>query len=73
MARDAVAAMTAVPAEAASRPSNTFRAVIDAHACAQPRAPFLIAPEPAIELDYATLRSQCNAFGALLEQRGSAG
>jgi long-chain acyl-CoA synthetase len=72
MARDAVAAMTAVPAEAASRPSNTFRAVIDAHACAQPRAPFLIAPEPAIELDYATLRSQCNAFGALLEQRGIA-
>jgi long-chain acyl-CoA synthetase len=49
---------------------NTFRDVIDAHADGQPRAPFLIAPEPALAIDYATLRDRCRAFAAFLAERG---
>ena len=48
----------------------TFRSVIDAHAAAQPRAPFLIAPEPGVEIDYATLRDSCVAFAGWLDARG---
>ena len=51
-------------------PPGTFRDVIDAHAAAQPRAPFLIAPEPALEIDYATLQGNCRALAALLGERG---
>jgi sulfoacetate-CoA ligase len=47
----------------------TFRDVIDAHAAAQPGAPFLVAPEPSRVLDYATLRGSCRAFAALLDDR----
>ena len=50
----------------------TFREVIDAHAASQPGAPFLIAPEAALEIDYATLRADCRAFSALLAARGVA-
>ena len=49
---------------------KTFRDVIDRHALAQPQAAFLIAPEPALEVDYATLRRNCIAFSAALERRG---
>ena len=48
----------------------TFRDVIDAHAAARPRAPFLIAPEPALEIDYATLQRDCRRFAALLAAHG---
>ncbi|MDQ2916993.1 MAG: AMP-binding protein [Pseudomonadota bacterium] len=54
----------------AEGPPVTFRDVIDAHAASQPDAPFLIAPEPALEIDYATLRRNCRAFAALLAERG---
>jgi acyl-CoA synthetase (AMP-forming)/AMP-acid ligase II len=47
----------------------TFRELIDAHAASQPDAPFLIAPEPAIEIDYAKLQRDCRAFAAALHQR----
>ncbi|MEO8536187.1 MAG: AMP-binding protein [Betaproteobacteria bacterium] len=57
---------------AADAPRATFRDVIDDHARSQPRAPFLIAPEPGIVTDYATLQANCNAFGCLLESRGMA-
>jgi acyl-CoA synthetase (AMP-forming)/AMP-acid ligase II len=50
-------------------PPATFRDVIDAHAAAQPGASFLVAPEAAIEIDYATLRASCCAFSALLAAR----
>jgi long-chain acyl-CoA synthetase len=46
---------------------DTFRAVIDGHASAQPNAPFLIAPEPGLEIDYATLRATCRGFASLLD------
>jgi len=46
---------------------DTFRAVIDAHASSQPHASFLIAPEPGLETDYATLRASCRAFTSLLD------
>jgi long-chain acyl-CoA synthetase len=52
--------------------ARTFRDVIDAHARSQPGAPFLIAPEPGVEIDYARLRAGCNAFAALLDSRGIA-
>jgi long-chain acyl-CoA synthetase len=48
----------------------TFRDVIDAHAARNPHAPFLIAPEPARELDYGTLRATCQAFSRMLGARG---
>ena len=54
------------------RPPATFREVIDAHAGSQPRAPFLLAPEPGLEFDYATLRANCRALSALLAARGVA-
>ncbi len=57
-------------ANAVLLPMNTFRDVIDAHADRQPLAPFLIAPESAAEIDYATLRADCRALGALLADRG---
>ena len=50
---------------------DTFRAVIDGHASAQPTEPFLIAPEPGIEIDYATLRANCIAFAGLLRGQAS--
>jgi long-chain acyl-CoA synthetase len=53
-----------------ARSTLTFRSVIDAHAAAQPRAPFLIAPEPGVEIDYATLRASCVGFAAWLDARG---
>jgi long-chain acyl-CoA synthetase len=46
---------------------DTFRAVVDAHASSQPRASFLVAPEPGREIDYATLRANCAAFASLLD------
>jgi acyl-CoA synthetase (AMP-forming)/AMP-acid ligase II len=54
------------------RPPATFREAIDAHAGSQPRAPFLIAPEPGIEIDYATLRANCRALSAMLASSGVA-
>jgi long-subunit acyl-CoA synthetase (AMP-forming) len=57
-----------VPESAAA--ARTFRDVIDAHAAAQPRAVFLMAPEPALEIDYATLQRNCRSFAALLDHRG---
>jgi long-chain acyl-CoA synthetase len=51
---------------------DTFRDVIDAHAQRQPRAPFLLAPEPALALDYQTLRQTCRAFESMLAARGIA-
>jgi long-chain acyl-CoA synthetase len=51
---------------------ETFRDVVDAHAQRQPRAPFLLAPEPALAIDYATLRYTCRAFGSMLVARGIA-
>ena len=53
-------------------PPATFREVIDAHADSQTRAPFLIAPEPGLEIDYATLRANCRALSAMLAARGVA-
>ena len=50
----------------------TFRTVIDVHAAAQPRAPFLIAPEPRREIDYAALRAQCLSLAAWLAAQGIA-
>ena len=49
---------------------DTFRAVIDGHASTQPTEPFLIAPEPGIAIDYATLRANCVAFAGLLRGQG---
>ena len=49
---------------------NTFRDVIDAHAQSQLGAQFLIAPEPALAIDYAGLRRTCTALAASLEGRG---
>jgi long-chain acyl-CoA synthetase len=49
---------------------NTFREVIDAHAVAQPRASFLVAPEASREIDYAMLRAECRGLSMLLAQRG---
>ena len=51
---------------------DTFRAVIDGHASTQPTEPFLIAPEPGIAIDYATLRANCVAFAGLLRGQGIA-
>ncbi|HKP65982.1 MAG TPA: AMP-binding protein [Casimicrobiaceae bacterium] len=51
---------------------DTFRAVIDGHASTQPSAPFLLAPEPGIDINYATLRNNCVAFAALLDGLGIA-
>ena len=48
----------------------TFRDVIDAHAASRPHAPFLLAPEPVLGIDYATLRAKCRAFSASLAKRG---
>ncbi|HEY3532706.1 MAG TPA: class I adenylate-forming enzyme family protein, partial [Casimicrobiaceae bacterium] len=48
----------------------TFRDVVDAHAGEQPRAPFLIAPEPARTIDYEALRKSCRAFSSSLAMRG---
>jgi long-chain acyl-CoA synthetase len=50
----------------------TFRDVIDRHAAEQPRAPFLIAPEPALTIDYETLQRDCRAFAASLAAHGVA-
>jgi len=47
-----------------------FRDVVDAHAKERPRAPFLIAPEPALTIDYETLRQNCRAFASSLATRG---
>ena len=52
--------------------TSTFREVIDRHAVAQPGAVFLLSPEAAVEIDYATLQATCVAFAALLESRGVA-
>ncbi|MGE5169364.1 MAG: AMP-binding protein [Rudaea sp.] len=51
-------------------PDATFRDVIDAHAARNPRAPFLIAPEPGRAIDYGTLRAICRAFSRMLVARG---
>jgi long-chain acyl-CoA synthetase len=48
----------------------TFRDVIDAHAARDPHAPFLIAPEPAREIDYQALRVTCRALSRMLVARG---
>jgi len=48
----------------------TFRDVIDAHAATRPRAPFLIAPEPGLAIDYETLQRNCRAFASSLAARG---
>ena len=74
--------MTAVDAAADGTPpgagadmatlTDTFRAVIDGHASTQPAAAFLIAPEPAITIDYAMLRTNCIAFAGLLRAQGIA-
>jgi long-chain acyl-CoA synthetase len=50
--------------------ATTFRAVIDALADAQPRSPFLLAPEPDLVIDYAGLRDTCRAVGAFLAAQG---
>jgi acyl-CoA synthetase (AMP-forming)/AMP-acid ligase II len=49
---------------------DTFRTVIDGHASSRPHAPFLIAPEPCLAIDYATLRTNCRAFANLLGAAG---
>ena len=49
---------------------ETFRDVIDAHAQRQPRAPLLLAPEPALAIDYETLQKSCRAFESTLGARG---
>jgi len=51
---------------------ETFREVIDAHAQRHPRAAFLLAPEPALAIDYATLRQTSRAFAAMVAARGVA-
>jgi acyl-CoA synthetase (AMP-forming)/AMP-acid ligase II len=51
---------------------GTFRDVIDAHAAARPRAPFLIAPETAVTLDYEALQRACRAFASSLAARAIA-
>ena len=51
---------------------ETFRDVIDVHAQRQPRAPFLLAPEPGLAFDYATLQQSCRAFESMLAARGIA-
>jgi long-chain acyl-CoA synthetase len=56
--------------DAGTAAAATFRTVIDAHAVAQPRAPFLIAPEPQFEIDYATLRARCASLAAWLAGKG---
>ena len=48
----------------------TFRDAIDAHAAQRPRAPFLIAPEPARTIDYEALRHACRALASSLAVRG---
>lgn len=48
----------------------TFRELIDQHAKTRPDAPFLVAPEPALEIDYATLAGHCRALAAALVDRG---
>ena len=49
---------------------QTFRDVIDAQAAAQPAAPFVFAPEPRIELDYANLRDRARGLSGLLRAQG---
>ena len=51
---------------------TTFRDVIDAHARAQPDAPFLIAPEPGVTLTYADLARTSRAFAATMVANGVA-
>ena len=53
-------------------PPATFRDVVDAHASEQPRAPFLIAPEPDLTIDYEALRQNCRAFASSLATRNIA-
>ena len=48
----------------------TFRGVIDAQAAAQPTAPFVFAPEPQVELDYASLRARARALAGVLQAQG---
>ena len=54
----------------AATPPATLRDVIDAQAAAQPGASFLCAPEPGLEIDYATLQRNCRALAASLAARG---
>ena len=54
----------------AATPPATLRDVIDAQAAAQPSASFLCAPEPGLEIDYATLQRNCRALAASLAARG---
>ncbi len=49
---------------------QTFRDVIDAQTAAQPGAPFVFAPEPLIELDYANMRDRARALAGMLRARG---
>jgi long-chain acyl-CoA synthetase len=51
-------------------PPATLRDVIDAHAATQPRATFICAPEPGLEIDYATLQRSCRALAASLDAAG---
>jgi len=51
-------------------PPATLRDVIDAHAATQPRATFICAPEPGLEIDYATLQQSCRALAASLDAAG---
>ncbi|HZI82269.1 MAG TPA: AMP-binding protein, partial [Casimicrobiaceae bacterium] len=45
---------------------QTFRQVVEQHADEQPRATFLLAPEPGVAVTYAELRRTTRRFGALL-------
>jgi long-chain acyl-CoA synthetase len=51
-------------------PPATLRDVIDAHAATQPRATFICAPEPGLEIDYASLQRSCRALAASLDAAG---
>ena len=51
---------------------DTFRGVIDAHAASQPRAPFLIAPEPGLTISYRALRDAARRLDAGLARDGIA-
>jgi long-chain acyl-CoA synthetase len=50
----------------------SFRDAIDAHAAAQPDAPFLLAPETGAALTYGGLRRAARALGAYLASEGIA-
>jgi long-chain acyl-CoA synthetase len=51
---------------------RTFRDAIDAHAAAQPDAPFVLAPEPDAIITYGELRRAACSLGAYLARQGIA-